>query len=296
MLFSEEIDTFLAVVQAGSLLQAAEIVCTTQSTVSYRIKALEQRLGHALLLRSRGSRGISLTPQGERFLDIAQRWRMLEIEAEQLKVTNDRYLAIGAVDVLAIYVLTPFLAKLANEQPPIRLHVETGLYWQLTNRVASGHLSVAFTVSAPEHADLVSVSLSSSRMVIARSSMSEVTETREIELESLELNREIYVPWSAEFDVWRAKRGLGRQVSSVEKSHLLAPLLQRPRAWAVIPAFMARRIREETGCMICEIKNGPPPLTIFKTEKKNTADLRGANSSTIVHALQALRPELNDID
>jgi DNA-binding transcriptional LysR family regulator len=295
MLFSDEIDTFLAVVQAGSLLQAAEIVCTTQSTVSYRIKALEQRLGHALLLRSRGSRGISLTSQGERFLDIAQRWRMLELEAEQIKVTNDRYLAIGTVDVLAIYVLSPFLARLANDEPAIRLHVETGLYWQLTNRVASGHLSAAFTVSAPEHADLVSVALSSSRMVIARSSSSNVLHTRELELDSLELNREIYVPWSAEFDVWRAKRGLGRQVSSVEKSHLLPPLLQRPGAWAVIPAFMARRIREETNCTIYEIKNGPPPLTIFKTEKRDTADLRGANSATIAHALHALRLELNEI-
>jgi DNA-binding transcriptional LysR family regulator len=71
MLFSEEINTFLAVVRSGSLLQAAEIVSTTQSTVSYRIQSLERRIGHLLLLRSRGARGISLTAEGERFLDIA---------------------------------------------------------------------------------------------------------------------------------------------------------------------------------------------------------------------------------
>ena len=40
MLFSEEINTFLAVVRSGSLLQAAEIVSPTQSTVPYRNQSL----------------------------------------------------------------------------------------------------------------------------------------------------------------------------------------------------------------------------------------------------------------
>ncbi|QTD91356.1 LysR family transcriptional regulator [Burkholderia anthina] len=108
MLIGDEVVTFLAVVQSGSLQQAAEIVHATQSTVSYRIQALEQRIGHALLLRSRGSRTLSLTAEGERFLDIAERWRTLEREAQQLGSKSDRSLSIGAADALALHVLQPF--------------------------------------------------------------------------------------------------------------------------------------------------------------------------------------------
>ncbi|MFM0053193.1 hypothetical protein [Caballeronia grimmiae] len=63
--------------------------------------------------------------EGERFLDIAERWTMLEIEAERLKASDDRHLAIGAVDAVAIRVLPPFLATLCDQQPPIRLHLES---------------------------------------------------------------------------------------------------------------------------------------------------------------------------
>jgi DNA-binding transcriptional LysR family regulator len=294
MLFSEEINTFLAVVRAGSLLQAAEIVSTTQSTVSYRIQSLERRIGHPLLLRSRGSRRIALTPDGERFLDIAERWKMLEMEAEQLKAANDRYLAIGAVDAIAIHVLPPFLTALSQEEPMIRLHLESGRYYQLSNRVASGHLSLAFALSPSEHADLVSVRLSAYPMLIAQVPGEQGVPPAEADITAFDFTREVYLPWSAELDLWRTKRGLSRLVNSADKAHLLAPLLQRPGAWALIPAFMAAALHKQTRCSIYTLKHNPPPaLPLYKISKKVESGISERDRGSIDLALGRLRVDVD---
>ncbi|MDF1528973.1 MAG: LysR family transcriptional regulator [Sedimenticola sp.] len=58
--------TFLAVTAAGNFVGAAAKLHITQSTVSARIKTLEQQLGTALFRRGRG--GAALTAAGRRFL------------------------------------------------------------------------------------------------------------------------------------------------------------------------------------------------------------------------------------
>ena len=68
---SDLLRTFLAVVDAGNVTRAADIVGRTQSAVSMQIKKLEDMLGDALF--ERHSRGVVLTPQGMRLLDNARR-------------------------------------------------------------------------------------------------------------------------------------------------------------------------------------------------------------------------------
>ena len=58
--------TFLAVTAAGNFVAAAARLHVTQSTVSARIKTLEQQMGTTLLRRGRG--GAELTASGRRFL------------------------------------------------------------------------------------------------------------------------------------------------------------------------------------------------------------------------------------
>ncbi|NUX99138.1 LysR family transcriptional regulator [Paraburkholderia youngii] len=289
MLFREEINTFLAVVRSGSLLQAAEIVSTTQSTVSYRIQSLERRIGHPLLLRSRGTRGITLTSEGERFLDIAERWKMLEIEAEQLQADQVRHLAVGSVDAVAINVLPPFVAALCDETPPVRLHMESSRYFQLANRVASGHLDVAFTLSPSEHIDLISRKVRDYAMLVVYAGSGKTSLPEALDITDLEPSREIYLPWSPQFDMWRSRRGLSRHVNWVEKAHMLAPML-RNAAWALVPSFLTTPLAKETGCTIHRIALSPPdPLSLFMILRKQSSDATGRQQQLIEMALAALK-------
>jgi hypothetical protein len=58
--------TFIEIVATGSFIRASERLNVAQTTVSARIRNLEQQLGRALFVRHKG--GASLTPAGEQFL------------------------------------------------------------------------------------------------------------------------------------------------------------------------------------------------------------------------------------
>src|SRR5690348_18390414 len=61
--------TFLEIVATGSFIRAAERLNVAQTTVSARIRLLEQQLGRSLFVRNKS--GASLTPAGEQFLRYA---------------------------------------------------------------------------------------------------------------------------------------------------------------------------------------------------------------------------------
>ena len=61
--------TFLEIVATRSFVRAAEHLNVSQTTVSARIRSLEERLGRPLFFRNKN--GATLTPAGEQFLRYA---------------------------------------------------------------------------------------------------------------------------------------------------------------------------------------------------------------------------------
>src|SRR5882757_1366569 len=75
---SAQLDTFAAVIDEGSFEAAARRLRITPSAVSQRIKALESRLGHVLIQRTKPTRS---TEAGEALLRLARQVDLLEVEA-----------------------------------------------------------------------------------------------------------------------------------------------------------------------------------------------------------------------
>lgn len=63
MLDPETLRTFLSVAENGSFSKAAERLCKTTATISYRIKLLEENTGVPLFIRT--TRSVSMTPAGQ---------------------------------------------------------------------------------------------------------------------------------------------------------------------------------------------------------------------------------------
>ena len=78
--------TFIRIVEAGSLSAAARQLGTTQPTVSRRLQALEQQVGQPLIQRS--THALRLTETGERALQrakaLAAEWEDFEHSLGQL--------------------------------------------------------------------------------------------------------------------------------------------------------------------------------------------------------------------
>ena len=79
-----EIDAFLNIVKYGSITKAAEILYISQPALSRRIKSLESELQYKLFIRQKGVRNITLTPQGEAFVLIAEKWKELWLETKDI--------------------------------------------------------------------------------------------------------------------------------------------------------------------------------------------------------------------
>lgn len=89
--------TFLAVVETGSFFDAAGKVNVTQSTVSMRIRSLEQQLGHTVFERSKT--GATMTTAGLNFqrhaTTLVRTWSQAKLDAA-LPATLNTVLEIGA--------------------------------------------------------------------------------------------------------------------------------------------------------------------------------------------------------
>jgi DNA-binding transcriptional LysR family regulator len=146
-----DVRTFLAVAESGSLNAAARSLGMTQPTVSRRMEDLEYRLGARLF--SRSSRGIALTDAGESVRDIAASMARLGGIIVREVAGSDRSesgrVRLAAPDGLASYVLMPRLAAFQRSHPDIQLAVDCGL-WNDSPIGGAPDISLEFTAAAPQ--------------------------------------------------------------------------------------------------------------------------------------------------
>jgi DNA-binding transcriptional LysR family regulator len=143
--------TFLEIVRTRSFVRAAEQLNVSQTTVSARIRALEDRLGRPLFVRNKN--GASLTPAGEQFLRYAPTFVQLWQRARhQVAVPPGRraVLTIGGELSLWHTWLVEWLHWMRREAPDVALRVQVDLPESLSSQVSAGALDAA-VMYAPQY-------------------------------------------------------------------------------------------------------------------------------------------------
>jgi DNA-binding transcriptional LysR family regulator len=117
--------TFLAVAAEMSFRKAATALHAAPSTVTSRIKALEEELGVRVFAR-RG-RGVVLTEEGRRLVGHAA--RLAELAGQTRRVASGRDEApevrLRVSETLAVRCLPPVLREIRRDFPAVRLTVST---------------------------------------------------------------------------------------------------------------------------------------------------------------------------
>ena len=136
--------TFLTVLETGSFLRAAQRIFVTQSTVSARIKLLEDHLGVSLFERHRT--GVSPTPSALRFRDSAatmvRAWAQARQDAALPHEISVR-LNLGAQITHWDGALTNWVVWLRDLHPQIALSAEVAPNDALLRNVEEGLLDAA---------------------------------------------------------------------------------------------------------------------------------------------------------
>jgi LysR family carnitine catabolism transcriptional activator len=146
-----QIATFAAVADARSFRAAAERLNITQSTVSARIRHLEETLGVRVLDRT--TRSVSLTREGERLL-AAARHAMDELEAVAAQLKDEAALQRGRVRLSALpsivaTFLLPAIRDFARLHPNIFVDVVDCVGDRAVNLVLTGEVDMALTSRGP---------------------------------------------------------------------------------------------------------------------------------------------------
>jgi DNA-binding transcriptional LysR family regulator len=123
MLDTDQLRSFLAIVDTGSFTRAAESVNKTQSAVSMHIRRLEEQLGVALFIKQ--GRGARLSEEGERLIEYAR--RMIQTEASALAALSRNGLSgrvrFGTPDDYAEFFLADILTRFCRRHPLVELSV-----------------------------------------------------------------------------------------------------------------------------------------------------------------------------
>ncbi|MGP9021822.1 LysR family transcriptional regulator [Streptomyces sp. BR1] len=151
------LELLLAVARHGSLGRAARDLGITQPAASSRIRAMERRLGVALVDRS--PRGSKLTAEGVLVTDWARRVveaaEAFDAGAQALRGRRDSRLRVAASMTIAEYLLPGWLIALRAERPGTAVSLHAGNSALVAERLLAGEADLGFVegLSVPSGLD-----------------------------------------------------------------------------------------------------------------------------------------------
>lgn len=167
----ELMETFVRIVEAGSLSAAAAQLHTTQPTVSRRLQALERSLGMRLLQRT--THAMRLTVDGERCFTRAKEllagWAAFEADLRGAQEEPDGLLRVAVPHAFGQERFVAPLAQFLRDYP--RVSVEWLLQDEVRDFVGSG-IDCAIQVGEPSDPGVVAIRLTKvPRFVVAAPSV-----------------------------------------------------------------------------------------------------------------------------
>ncbi|PSK80467.1 DNA-binding transcriptional LysR family regulator [Limimaricola soesokkakensis] len=188
---TEVIKTLIEVVDTGSFSNAASRLNVAQTTVSARIKSLEERIGKKLLVRERN--GVRLTSAGERLMTSASSFVHL---GERMKRVAQNTSAHGALSVAVDHSLpTDYLARWINAlqrgRPELYIRAFTLNPNEISDGISRADIDVALVHSAPSRTGVRSELLAEETLVF----LSADSRTRSVIDPGF-----VYIDWGEEFE------------------------------------------------------------------------------------------------
>lgn len=151
----ETLKTFRDVVETGSFSRAAELNFVSQSAVSQQLKMLERRYDCVLLERTTRGR-VTMTDAGRLFYaeckELLDRFGAVEARLRDRPATVSGTVRIATVYSVGLHALPPFVTRLMQAHPGVKVHVEYSRTDKVCEACVSGTIDVgivAFPVRRP---------------------------------------------------------------------------------------------------------------------------------------------------
>lgn len=251
---SLEIEAFLTVQRTGSVTKAAELLYINQSSLSTRLRTLERELDCTLFVRGRGDRAMRLTPEGERFLPLAQQHQALENKMLSLSrgVPAEQVLRVSALNSIGSYLLTSTYRQFTRFWPDIRLQIHDLYTAPAIEAIVRDELDIAFSTLSVSTEDITTIPFLSEPMTLLCAAESDYAEP--VSLEALPKAKEVYSTWCADVDQWH-RTVFGADTEPQVRLELMSQIrlfVAQPQAWAIVPRSIAVALSDAPELRCCQ--------------------------------------------
>jgi Transcriptional regulator len=266
------IQTFLAITKTHNISKAAEMLHRSQSAVSQRLQQLEEDLGTSLISRQKGHKNVELTVQGEEFVSIAERWLLLDEEAQMVKHKLLRTrLSVSGVDSLNHYFFAPFFADFCMREPAIELQVWSNHTYDIYDLMEDQSIDLGIVNHDAFRLNTVSELLFHEPFTVVGGIWPGHGEGKErIHPTSLDMAKGIYQTYGPEFHQWRHYWfETGQTLLKVNSIAILAPLLRNLGCWCIVPLSVAQVLADKNSCGWRYLEEAPPMRTCYLVRHKH---------------------------
>lgn len=268
----QQIESFIAVVENGSLAKAAEKSFVTQPALTHRINELEKELGVTLILRQRGVRKSELTDAGKAFFPKAIKWRDLWNETiddiQNVKKENIRFaIGPGFMDHFGRELCLCFAESGFEMNASFTIGGATEIYRRIENGEADWGLVIETCQS--KYADTILVAeegmvLLSSEAVEGKS----VGDT--VSFLEMDSNKEIEYTWANEYINWRNHWRKESDIAPIytDSLALLEYFFKERGGWGIVPKSFADKMQEDKNFYAYNVKENAPIIKIYLVSAK----------------------------
>ncbi len=285
----QQIQAFKAVMESGTTTRAAQVLNTTQPSISRRLAELRQATGLELFDLHHGR--LRPTREGQQlYRSVRQHFEgleQIETAARVLRQSGSGVLRIGSTPTLAAGLLPRVIARFTQQHPDLYINLQTHGTPQLKDYLSRGLLDFVLTTGHLEHSDVVSTPLLRTRAVCLLPPEHALARCRALELEQLRTQRLILLDEND--DIMIAMRGRlqlhrGHEDVAVEtnSSLTICALVAAGVGVGVVNPFVANTFAERL--VIRPLK---PPIPVEVTLMRPAALAPSVLASRFVETLTA---------
>lgn len=272
-----DIETFLMLVRTKNITKTAENLFVSQPTVSHRLKLLEDELQVPLLVRKKGYKKVELTPKGEEFLPIAERWLSLMKETMMLQNSGEEmYLAIGCTDTLNSCIFNDLYRTILNNQElNLKLNISTHYSQNIYELLETRTIDVGFVYHHLHYKNIISEPILKEKMYLVQEYEGAIRKNK-VRLEELDPQKEISFMWETNYQIWHEQMiSKGKRNSlEVDIYSMLAEFLKDEGRWAIAPVTVVNRLKLDQKVFVSEIadRKQPPERVTYMIRNKDMSE------------------------
>lgn len=264
------VETFAILAKTMNVTKTAEKLFLSQSTVSYRLKALEEELGVTLVERDRGFKHIKLTDYGKHFLSVATEWQNINDKIENFSSSSlKKTISIGVVDSVNNYLFSKIYKELLKNHDNIQLTIKTQHTREIYEQIDARIIDIGFALGNLIMPQIESVKILSEEMVLVTRSK-EFADVKVTNPKDLNPNNQFFINWGEEYLNWHHKYITHSPSHKLfTDSALLSFELLDEASWFIAPFSVAYTLGKKYSVHLLPFIGEAPHRTIYMISNKN---------------------------